>query len=222
VSNVTSTFQMFAGASSFNQDISGWDVSSVTDMNLMFNQAESFDQNIGGWDISNVTTMTMMLNNTDLSTENYDNTLIGWAAQNVQSGVELGASGLTYCNSTSERQSLIDDHSWTINDDGEAQGCEATSIEDEEAIPVAFMMDQNYPNPFNPTTSIRYGLPEAALVQITVYDLLGRKVAEPIKKRQMAGFHTFNFDASSLASGVYIYRITAGEFVQTRKMILVK
>ncbi|MCP3951844.1 MAG: BspA family leucine-rich repeat surface protein, partial [Desulfobacterales bacterium] len=101
-------------ATAFNQDISTWNTSIVNNMWNMFSGATAFDQDIGGWDISDVTTMAKMLNNTNLSISNYDATLTGWAAQTVQSGVELGASGLQYSLSVADRQSLIDDDSWTI------------------------------------------------------------------------------------------------------------
>ncbi len=121
--NVENLSHMFWRAHSFNQDLSGWDTGNVTDMGGMFNDAESFDQNLGGWDISSVTEMTDqfdrgMLDNSGLSTEYYDSTLIGWSGQSLQENVTLGAEGLLYCDAEEERQSIIDDFNWTINDDG--------------------------------------------------------------------------------------------------------
>ncbi|MCP3952001.1 MAG: BspA family leucine-rich repeat surface protein, partial [Desulfobacterales bacterium] len=113
-SKVENMSYMFGSADAFNQDISGWDTSKVEDMSYMLDNAIAFNQDIGGWDISDVTTMASMLDNTNLSISNYDATLTGWAAQTVQSGVTLGASGLQYSLSIADRQSLIDDDGWTI------------------------------------------------------------------------------------------------------------
>ena len=125
VSNVTTMFGMFDRASSFNQDISGWNVSGVTFMREMFRDASAFNQDIGGWDVSNVTNMDNMLQNSALSIANYDATLTGWASQSVQSGIYLGAGGLTYCEGEAARQNLIDTpNNWTVDDEGKNVGCD--------------------------------------------------------------------------------------------------
>lgn len=98
-----------------------------------------------------------------------------------------------------------------------------TSNEVVNGIPAEFKLDQNYPNPFNPSTNINFALPQASKVTLTVFDMLGRKVATLIDGDQLqAANHSIKFDASALASGMYIYRIQAGSFVSTRKMMLIK
>lgn len=81
---------------------------------------------------------------------------------------------------------------------------------------------QNYPNPFNPATSIAFDLPEAAFVTLTVYNVTGQEVVTLVSEPMNAGKHSVNFDGSTLASGVYLYRLTAGSFSADRKMMLMK
>jgi len=98
----------------------------------------------------------------------------------------------------------------------------STSTEPSSGIPNQFVLEQNYPNPFNPTTTIQFGLPETGNVSLEVFDMTGRRVATLVNESKTAGWHTVTFDASNLASGMYIYRIQSGEFITTRKLILVK
>ncbi len=90
------------------------------------------------------------------------------------------------------------------------------------AKPTVFGLDQNYPNPFNPTTTIRYELPSTSMVRLSVFDLLGQEVATLVNERKDAGTYQVRFDGSALPSGIYFYRLAAGDFVQTRRLALVK
>jgi hypothetical protein len=90
------------------------------------------------------------------------------------------------------------------------------------AIPREYVLAQNYPNPFNPATTISYQLRSAGGVTLRVYDVLGREVATLADGYQQAGSYTKSFDASRLSSGVYFYRLHAGSFVNTKKMVLAK
>ncbi|HMW32562.1 MAG TPA: S8 family serine peptidase [bacterium] len=92
----------------------------------------------------------------------------------------------------------------------------------ETLIPNEFSLNQNYPNPFNPTTTIEYAVAKTTLVRLTVYDELGREVAILVNEKKMPGIYRVDFDASKFASGVYFYRMTAGEFMETKKLLLVK
>jgi hypothetical protein len=97
-----------------------------------------------------------------------------------------------------------------------------TGVENSQEVPAGFVLEQNYPNPFNPTTVVTYLLPVASNVKLIVYDVLGRPVATLVNERQAAGRHSVKFDAGGLSSGVYFYRLQAGNFVRTKKMILVQ
>lgn len=89
-------------------------------------------------------------------------------------------------------------------------------------VPNKFNLTQNYPNPFNPNTTIRFALPQTSNVVLKVYDVLGREVATLINGEKLAGNYEVNFDASKLASGLYIYTLNAGNFTSTKKMMLMK
>jgi len=97
-----------------------------------------------------------------------------------------------------------------------------TGIKETGKIPAEYSISQNYPNPFNPSTKIKFALPKTAITKIILYNVLGSNIMTLLNKELEAGFHEINFDASALTSGVYFYRIQSGEFIQTKKMILMK
>jgi len=93
---------------------------------------------------------------------------------------------------------------------------------DDNALPAEFMLFQNYPNPFNPLTKIRYGIPKRNHVRLEVYNLLGQKVATLVNEEQEPNYYVIPFSAMELSSGFYIYRIIAGDFIKTKKMLILK
>lgn len=88
--------------------------------------------------------------------------------------------------------------------------------------PTEFSLEQNFPNPFNPTTTIRFSIPEAVHIKITIFNLLGQEIAVLVDEIRESGSHSVDFNASQLNSGIYIYKIESGSFIQTRKMTLIK
>jgi len=96
----------------------------------------------------------------------------------------------------------------------------STDVNDE--LPLQYSLDQNYPNPFNPATQIKYSIAKAGIVTLKIYDILGRQVADLVNNYQEAGKYTVDFNASRLASGVYIYRIESSSFTDVKKMMLIK
>ena len=100
--------------------------------------------------------------------------------------------------------------------------CSTTLGIENNQTPVKYSLNQNYPNPFNPATSIRFELPKNTYVKLTVYDMLGRETANLVDRNMNAGSYKIDFDASQLASGIYLYKLEAGEFSDVKKMALIK
>ena len=88
--------------------------------------------------------------------------------------------------------------------------------------PTSFVLEQNYPNPFNPSTVISWQLPVSSHVSLKVYDILGKEVMTLVNEHREAGYCETRFEGSSLASGMYIYRLSAGNFISTKKMLMIK
>jgi len=122
-------------------------------------------------------------------------------------------------NGVPDECDIADGWSLDLNQNGIPDECEDwTEIE----VPEAFALSQNYPNPFNPTTTIEFAVAEPGRLNITVYDLAGKAVATLVDGQVPVGYHTVEFDASDLASGVYIYVMKSVAGVESRKMVLVK
>ena len=225
VSNVTTMGTMFQ-YSSCNEDVGNWDVSSVTNMNRMFNQATSFNQDIGDWDVRNVTDMKFMLSSTEafnqdlggwsveylldangmllgsaISTENYDNLLIGWASQELGNNIDLTVSA-QYCNGASAREIMTDLFNWNINDQGLLDStCVLTSINDIQNNAISV-----YPNPVLDVLHI-----DSNVSNVSIYNLVGAKVIDIDESNSI--------DISNLVNGTYVAVITDGINTSTSKFI---
>lgn len=97
-----------------------------------------------------------------------------------------------------------------------------TDVGNEETIPTVFKLEQNYPNPFNPSTIIKFAVPERSMVLIRIYDILGSEIITLVNEEMEAGWYQKNFNAQLLASGIYLFRMEAGNYVNTKKMVLLR
>ena len=124
------------------------------------------------------------------------------------------ARGEDYLSSITETKRIVENIS----------GKYITEVKEKKivVVPENCTLHQNYPNPFNPTTTLSYSIPKKGMVELKVYDVLGREVATLVDKEQHAGSYDLQFDASSLTSGIYFYQLRAGGFVESRKMVLLK
>jgi len=97
-----------------------------------------------------------------------------------------------------------------------------TGVEEVSETPTEFSLSLNYPNPFNPSTTIAYALPRDSYVKLEVFNLLGERVSTLRDGLQDAGYHSVTFNAKGLPSGIYFYRLNAGDFVETKKLVLMR
>ena len=163
----------------------------------------------------------------------------GWKLVNDFGEVEVMSTSETLTISYDIKVEAGEQMNWILtSENGEAYTLEGLDeitvpsaerfiLERNPVIPRTFSLHQNYPNPFNPITTLRYDLPEQAQVILAIYDLLGREVFQLVNTTQKAGFKSVRWDATDsfgkpVSAGVYLYQIQAGEFVQTRKMVLLK
>jgi hypothetical protein len=109
---------------------------------------------------------------------------------------------------------------WTFTD---PQPCLTSAITNKiNEVPTDYKLSQNYPNPFNPTTSIKFAIPKSGVVTLRVYDILGREISELVNQFKNEGTYIVDFDASTLTSGMYFYKLEVNDFVSVKKMVLVK
>jgi photosystem II stability/assembly factor-like uncharacterized protein len=176
---------------------------------------------------------------TEFTSSHFVNSSTGWVVGSIYSGGGPAAIWLTTdAGSTWNTQfsdtlpgtlqniHFVDNtNGWAVGDNGtilHTTNGGVTSVEGEQQVPSQFTLSQNYPNPFNPNTTIKYELPKSSMVRLSVYDMLGREASVLANERRDAGVHELTFDGSNLASGVYFYRLQAGDFVQAKTFILLK
>ena len=143
----------------------------------------------------------------------------------INDTIGVTAYDRTYNAANEDNSTIVNDNMTNANESWFtlAVNSNATGIEQgENNIPVVFRLFQNFPNPFNPTTQIQYEIPRASFVQLTVFNILGQKIAELVNGQQAPGRYSVSFNGANLASGIYLYRLQAGDFVQTKKLILMK
>jgi surface protein len=209
VGNVTNMGGMFLGAISFNQPIGSWNVSNVTDMSLMFFNAPAFNQPIGSWNVGNVTSMFAMFDGAQLSTANYDDTLIGWATIEpnetpLQPNVVFDGGNSKYCNGASSRESIISTYGWTITD----AGLDCTSLDTETFDKVALKL---YPNPVINVLNVK--VDDNLINQpYNVFDSLGRVVLNG----NIVDIDT-TINVEQLSKGIYYLKVSdnkASKFIK--------
>jgi len=223
VSNVSNLYGMFWGASTFNGDISSWDVSNIDDLKWMFSGATNFNQDISSWDVSNVTDMGEMFYNAT----SFNQDISSWNVSNVNNMNYLFNENTT---TLSDENKCAIHNSWSVQSTAWTYDWStfcALNTDVFSLVPDNFVLHKNHPNPFNPVTTLRYDLPENALVNIAIYDMMGRQVSTLVSSQQNAGFKLVQWNAtndkgSPVSAGLYLYTIQAGDFRQTKKMVFLK
>ena len=158
-----------------------------------------------------------------------DNTLTPDVVEGAKEGEELSLTLWTNADQTEKNLTVTALTDALVNKDGgtdlkykENQVLIATTNIVANNIPKEFLLCQNYPNPFNPTTTLEFGVPVDSKVKVEVYNILGQLIAVLVDEVRQAGYYKVTFGSQSMPSGVYFYRMTAGSFVQTKKMQLIK
>jgi len=157
-----------------------------------------------------------------------------WLAdrRNIYYSTDFGDTWVTQPTVRGTRDVVFTDslNGWVLCDNSiyrTSNGGQLLTVIDDQFHPDQYFLHLNYPNPFNPITTIQYELPQRSDVQVTIYDLLGKKVTTLVNQNQDAGFKSVQWNATNdkgnpVSAGVYLYQIQAGQFVQTKKMVLLK
>ena len=158
----------------------------------------------------------------------YDGVVIDWVQERISLANYLSSE--FKIRFQLESDGAVRKDGWYVDDIGILIYTIPTALQDEAEPVTQFVLEQNYPNPFNPSTKIKFTIPSSVIlseekklsVQLKVYDVLGNEVATLVNEKKPAGFYEVVFDASNLSSGIYFYRLVAGSFIQTKKLILLK
>ena len=141
----------------------------------------------------------------------------GFAISNSANTTGISSVGESFCGISSNGSSII-----TSGFLASTSSIITDVAGEKDVVPNVFDLHQNYPNPFNPSTVISWQIPVSSHVSLKVYDILGNEVATLVNENKETGFYETKFDGSSLASGMYIYRLTAGNYISTKKMLMIK
>ncbi len=181
----------------------------------------NFSLDGGQSDLEGITLLVRSLDNGELYSYNFGKETGEFKITNIPFGTyEVIGQKIGIDNAISEKIT-IDPFNNQIT--GISVNFNATGVEDEELIiPDEIILYPNYPNPFNPSTTIKFAVPKESNVNLSIYNVLGELVSTLVNEQMKPGYYEYKFDASNLASGVYLYRIKAGSFVQSKKMILMK
>ncbi len=154
----------------------------------------------------------------------YNGSMTTWTQQTFDITQYAGASTQLKLRFRLTSDAGVVGDGWYVDDVKLTNYCAGTpvGIGQNTGIPMQYGLEQNYPNPFNPSTYIKFQLPEGGNVKITVFDILGKEAASLINEKMDAGYHSVEFNASNLASGLYIYKMEAGNFTDVKKMMLIK
>lgn len=195
----------------------------TTKVNFLFTRAGTLPEIKYKWNLSTINNSQLFTRFTNsngadsvfsISKGTLDSIVNALGAANVGDSLRLRWNVKSY----TQLDSLQTNNSFLITFVRSVIGIQTISQE----IPNVFFIDQNYPNPFNPNTNIKFGLPKASLVKLTVFDVLGREVSVLVNEKLDAGVFSVDWNAGKFPSGIYFYRIEAGDFIKTAKMILVK
>jgi hypothetical protein len=162
------------------------------------------------WIVTKNSYLTIILNSAGIS---------GTTCTNI-----TGNGNNVYYNSSNSANSYLGGKTYTLVNGGYLLPNGANAVEEESSLPTGYILAQNYPNPFNPTTVISYQLPASSFISLKVYDILGNEIAALVNEYQQAGTYkaTFNTLPYSLSSGIYFYTLKTDNYLNTRKMILIK